>query len=186
MDVERLTILAKFLETVPDDKLNMLSWRNNVAKNDVEVSDEDLIHDCNTTACAMGWACTIPEFKEAGLTYSVHGGCVVFYMKKPNSFTEVQYTAYEAAQKLFKLTDYNTTTYLFSPLRYLSVEDEREELNVDKSEVIERILKLISMNGVQDNQYQDEQSFIDWCTAKNEEKEKMYRASLNKETNHGA
>lgn len=47
----RLAILAKFLLTVPEEKFSLQTWK------------------CGTTACAVGWACTIPEFKEEGLSY---------------------------------------------------------------------------------------------------------------------
>lgn len=186
MNVERLTILAKFLETVQDNKLDMLSWRSNDSEKSYEVFDNDLIHDCNTTACAMGWACTIPEFKEAGLSYSTILGTVVYYQKRPNSFSERQYTAYDAAQKFFDLKDYTTATYLFSPLRYVSIEDNREERPVHKSEVIERINKLISLKGTQENDYEDEQQFITWCISKNEAEGMDYTDLFNKGNYHGA
>lgn len=188
MNIERLTILAKFLETVQDNKLDLYSWRNNTATviNSYDVLDEALIHDCNTTACAMGWACVIPEFKAAGLSYSVPFGSIVYYSKRPNSFSETRYTAYQAVEMFFNLKDYTTATYLFSPLRYLSVEDIRDERNPTKSEVIKRILKLISFSGTQETQYEDEQQFIKWCISENEAEEKRYNDSLKMGIQHGS
>ncbi len=49
MNRERLQVLADFLLTVPVEKFDLATW------------------DCGTTACAVGHACQIPEFKKAGL-----------------------------------------------------------------------------------------------------------------------
>lgn len=47
----RLLVLAEFLETkVPVEKFSLSRWQ------------------CGTTACAVGWAATIPEFKALGLS----------------------------------------------------------------------------------------------------------------------
>ena len=46
---DRLRILADFLPTVPPEHFAMESWW------------------CDTSACAAGWATTIPELKAAGL-----------------------------------------------------------------------------------------------------------------------
>ncbi len=51
MNRHRLEVLSKFLRTLPVKKFDIETWRS----------------DCGTTACAIGWACTIPEFQEAGL-----------------------------------------------------------------------------------------------------------------------
>ncbi len=51
MNRHRLEVLSKFLRTVPVEEFDIETWRS----------------PCGTTACAVGWACTIPEFKEAGL-----------------------------------------------------------------------------------------------------------------------
>ena len=45
MNKERLLKLAEFLDTVPEEKFDFSVWQS-----------------------AVGWACTIPEFKEAGLS----------------------------------------------------------------------------------------------------------------------
>lgn len=188
MNIERLTILAKFLETVQDNKLDLYNWRNNTATGipSSDVLDEALINDCNTTACAMGWACTIPEFKDAGLSYSVPIGSIVYCRKRPNSFSETIYTGYQAAEMFFNFKEYETASYLISPSRYLSVEDIRDERNPTKSEVIKRILKLISFSGTQETQYADEQQFIKWCISENEAEEKRYKDSLKMGIQHGS
>jgi hypothetical protein len=76
MNKERLLKLATFLDTVPGPKFDLTHWRSkpNRYSNPAlayEVSDADLLDpECGTTACAVGWACTIPEFKAAGLSHS--------------------------------------------------------------------------------------------------------------------
>ena len=74
MNTERLRILADFLQTVPVENFNIASWRNKDSS--TYVPDDNLFaHECGTTAYAVGWACTIPEFKAAGLEY---GGMPMF------------------------------------------------------------------------------------------------------------
>jgi hypothetical protein len=53
MNIERLLRLADYLETVNPETFNMRTWGSR--------------NECGTTACAMGHACDIPEFKELGL-----------------------------------------------------------------------------------------------------------------------
>lgn len=53
MNIERLTILADHLDTVPAERFDLGVWHR--------------VTDCGTTACAVGHACAIPEFKAAGL-----------------------------------------------------------------------------------------------------------------------
>ena len=54
VNVERLLRLAAHLETVPAEAFDMGDWA--------------VRHTCGTTCCALGHACTIPEFAAAGLT----------------------------------------------------------------------------------------------------------------------
>lgn len=56
MKAERLLRLAEFLDTIPAERFDLSSW----------VGD-------GTTACAMGWAATMPEFRELGLKIASQG-----------------------------------------------------------------------------------------------------------------
>ncbi len=60
MNKRRLLKLAEFLEKVPRKRFDYASWVG-----DDWGGKQDL--SCGTTACAMGWACTIPSFRKAGL-----------------------------------------------------------------------------------------------------------------------
>jgi len=72
MNKERLLVLANFLDTVPTFKFDLTSWRHHPGA-DHYVQDSDLVDSnltdmtCGTTACAVGWACSIPEFNAQGL-----------------------------------------------------------------------------------------------------------------------
>lgn len=56
MNKERLLKLAEFLDAVPKEQFNLGQW-----------TSDGSVGSCGTTACACGWATTIPEFREAGL-----------------------------------------------------------------------------------------------------------------------
>lgn len=66
MNKERLQTLADFLKTpLPQEKFDIESWRSGL-----NTTDRGLrAVSCNTVACAVGWACAIPEFKALGLKY---------------------------------------------------------------------------------------------------------------------
>lgn len=81
-------------------------------------------NQCSTTACALGWATTIPEFHAAGLR--VVGEQVIAYAEK---------SGYEAAMMFFGL-DRSTARYIFSTVLY---EDFCHEENISPADVADRI-----------------------------------------------
>jgi hypothetical protein len=63
MRQDRLDLLADFLrDEVPEDHFDLGTWRYGC-----ENEKALLLHQCGAVACAVGWACTMPRFKEAGL-----------------------------------------------------------------------------------------------------------------------
>lgn len=68
---DRLLLLADKLETIPDKKFFLRYWRcaeNPFANNSISISDQKLLDpECDTTGCAIGHACAMPEFQELGL-----------------------------------------------------------------------------------------------------------------------
>lgn len=61
--------LAKFLDTVPKSVFDFATWVN------VSAWDGKPGLSCGTTACALGWATTIPQFRRRGLKmYVEHYG----------------------------------------------------------------------------------------------------------------
>lgn len=107
MNTERLLKLAEKLDTVPEDRFDLSSWAD----------DRFMPGDCGTTACAVGWACTIPEFNEAGLrlVYSPSGPFPQFVT------SEVNYQWFTAAEKFFDL-NFGEADYLFSSMCYVGAD----------------------------------------------------------------
>ncbi len=66
MNRERLLRLADFLDTLPPSKFNYGTWADTLTPEGT----------CGTTACALGWAAQMPEFRELGLCLVNSGwGC---------------------------------------------------------------------------------------------------------------
>jgi hypothetical protein len=115
---EKLIYLAEFLEHVPDERFDYLSWVGNEWE-----GKEDL--SCGTSACALGWAITLPEFRNMGLRLRrlPHGmsqtGYVYFEkfgVVEPNvddSFTG-NHTSLSSASEFFNIR-YPEAEYLFAP-----------------------------------------------------------------------
>lgn len=83
MNKERLNKLADFLDTVPEAKFDLETWRVNAQGREAfdESTDNDhlLNLDCGTRGCAVGWACAMPEFQAQGLTWGLRGPTVPNY-----------------------------------------------------------------------------------------------------------
>jgi hypothetical protein len=58
---DRLLLLADFLDQLPPERFDFRHWVGSDWEGDPELS-------CGTTACALGWATTIPEFRKLGLS----------------------------------------------------------------------------------------------------------------------
>jgi hypothetical protein len=86
LKVDRLVTLAKYLAPIKEEKFDIDSWGDHdgpVDKNDLKVmgikklsedegkavcvTADQLDNACGTTACALGHAATIPEFRRKGL-----------------------------------------------------------------------------------------------------------------------
>lgn len=59
--IDRLEKLYAFLGTVKPEKFNLCEWAVAGDNNKADVNA------CGTTACAMGWAGSMPEFRKRGL-----------------------------------------------------------------------------------------------------------------------
>jgi hypothetical protein len=60
MNADRLLKLANFLDNLPPERFRFNAWVGDGWECKPDLS-------CGTTACALGWATTIPEFAAAGL-----------------------------------------------------------------------------------------------------------------------
>lgn len=110
MNRERLLKLADFLETLPPSRFNFSSWFGNGADGRPDIS-------CNSTACALGWATAIPEFRALGL----HGrlvdqGFAAICMGDPEDAVANDFwgVTCDATGKLFDLSEAETEL-LFVP-----------------------------------------------------------------------
>jgi len=108
----RLLALAKFLRGLPAERFDMREWVGKDWKGGADLS-------CGTTACALGWATTMPLFRKLGLrlvhTGSIGGG----YPQVGDGYEsggrwEYARTGYHAAAFLFGIT-YEEAEYLFLP-----------------------------------------------------------------------
>ena len=63
----RLLVLADKLDTLPLGRFNFARWAGNDWKGAPDLS-------CGTSACALGWSTTIPEFRALGLRLYMSNG----------------------------------------------------------------------------------------------------------------
>jgi hypothetical protein len=113
MNKIRLLILAKFLDTVPEHKFDLNSWRTtsvgvSLSFKNGAVSNKQLANmDCGTAGCAVGWACAIPEFQAQGLTWNEKGRSPEF----------LDYWSWIAVEAFFELSA-SQSAQLFEAERY--------------------------------------------------------------------
>lgn len=124
MSRERLERLASLLDTVKPEHFNLTGWYTGRYTATAEFTPDN-IQGCGTTACAVGWACTIPEFRNAGL-----------YMTQRNAPAFEALEGYEAVSRFFEI-DADKTRWLFSPVPY-SIEEYK-----DPAAVATRIRELL-------------------------------------------
>lgn len=122
--VERLRMLYAMLVGVPENKVLLSTWRSRLKESDA-VGDDKLLNGCGTTACAVGWACAYPPFKEMGLSYGYvcsYQGTYQPKLEAKNGAPEVahlyegrtKFDSWEAVQNFFGIS-YNTAYSLFMP-----------------------------------------------------------------------
>jgi len=100
---KRLMKLADFLDTVPRKHFDMNIYVEGIRTGDGEYKIDGLInHECGTSACALGWACTMPEFRKAGLRLS---GSMPIYKN---------WDEQSAAKRFFGITEKEAETLFYS------------------------------------------------------------------------
>lgn len=97
-NLDRLRHVRDLLKIVPDDRFDLNSWK------------------CETTACAVGWACSVKWFTDRGLTltrqpYEMWGEEAPRYFYSP---AYEGYLDFVAVQKFFGLT-WAEAEHLFLP-----------------------------------------------------------------------
>lgn len=117
---DRLLKLADYLETVRDERFSIQHWSQETS--------------CGTTCCAVGHACSIPEFRELGLGLDI---CLDGRAGQLHRFGVPVYQwrrSYDAVSQFFGLSG-AAALFLFSPEAY--------EINPAKEEVISRIREFV-------------------------------------------
>lgn len=118
----RLTKLADFMDALPKKAAKhfaMLTWVNHDGAHEHfergSVLDQDDLMTCGTTACALGWATTIPAFKKAGLGMKWNGSTFsneVFLKEKRAKC----YDVFAIATEFFGI-EHHQALYLFRDIR---------------------------------------------------------------------
>ncbi len=138
--LKRLATLAAFLRTIPKSAFNIGSWvtQPTVAgkslpgryggPNDYDtikagITPKDM-HTCGTTACALGWAATIPSFRRAGLklVYAERGYGDVWFGKTPDDPDDAV-SAFDAGAEFFRIPE-EVSEHFFSPGEYTQDNEE--------------------------------------------------------------
>lgn len=128
MNSERLLRLAAHLDTVPAGVFDMTQWA--------------IKADCGTVACALGHACSVPEFAAAGLRLHWSDGpyesaCVRLAGENPHN-------GYGVASSFFDI-DLQDAHHLFSPGDYLGADgNPRAGDDIHPAEVAQRIREFVT------------------------------------------
>lgn len=92
---KRLLKLADFLETLPRKRFSFESYVG------ADWNGEQDLSSCGTTACALGWAASMPEFRRLGLRLDYAGPSSMM-----NGVTNTEGDSeYDAAEKVFGVDD---------------------------------------------------------------------------------
>lgn len=78
---KRLLDLADLLGRVPPKKFDMTSWARNLPP-DMDPANEE---QCGTSACALGWATTLPWARKLGARLDREAGVVTNLSECPDS-----------------------------------------------------------------------------------------------------
>lgn len=112
---QRLLNVATFLDTVPDNRFNYRGWVGPDWKGMQDLS-------CGTTACALGWAATMPEFQALGvrlLRTASNYGFVGFENDNPNDYF------WNVTKKIFDLS-LEESRFLFLPnVNFVGMENSK-------------------------------------------------------------
>lgn len=100
----RLLKLASFLRELPRNRFNYSRWVDANWQGKADLS-------CGTSACALGWATTMPTFRRLGLRLKQYSGGGYVLMKKGDGET---IGSIPAASEVFGIT-WDQATHLFIP-----------------------------------------------------------------------
>jgi hypothetical protein len=173
----RLVKLAQVLKTVKKENFYLGTWfdgdggiTEEFSKAGIEIdkaiTDKQIL-ECNTTACALGWAASIPAFQRLGLKleFDRHDDVASVSLYDKTTGERITDDSFEAARVFFGLRvdeedtfeDANEPTYLFSPESYYSELEARGvdtnqtyreiDTHITTKDVINHIKKVLTDNG---------------------------------------
>lgn len=153
MNVERLQELKKLLSSIPESHFNLGVWL--VGFVGEGRLTEELLGECGSSGCAVGWACTHKPFIEQGLSYkeSLFGDFYPSYMDHRGMY---------AVMKFFEIEEHIAET-LFHTDQYMHKfkghdEDGEEIWDIKPTDVAVRIQLLLDNPELS---YEDFQKLID-------------------------
>lgn len=142
MNIERLSKMSAFLRALPPQQRDLFSLREWLQVDEAEgyaagstpngelqdLTPPQLMEKalkCGYSACAIGWATMMPEFKAEGFGFEWHHSHFDGYTFRPHFEGEANW---EAVQKFFGIT-YDHATELFSAYEYgLDADDITPEM----------------------------------------------------------
>jgi hypothetical protein len=138
METERLLRLAAFLDDLSPHEFNLDHWVGDMKFADqIEVIAKGHIErGCGTTACALGWAATIPEFREAGFGLAGVEGRHLLPIYKDAKGRE--FSDFQAAMHFFNLSSEVVTDVFYWRGYGVDVAD------VTPAEVASKLRKIVS------------------------------------------
>lgn len=115
MNKERLQALANVLREVPDANFDLETWRYTPGSGENATDVQVLSHNCGTTACAIGWACAMPEFQAQGLRWEGVQPALVGEGSLDTGWDAVKVffgISYHASQRLFNQDGYDIDVHV--------------------------------------------------------------------------
>jgi hypothetical protein len=147
MNTERLELVCKKLEEVTEEQFNYAVWVGHDWK-----GKEDL--SCGTTACALGWAATVPELREAGLCLrrDDYGYGYVDLVSRDTKAALGWRRSLNAAMRVFDLTE-SEADYLFVPsdnydANYSDYDKQGPTSDASAKEVAQHIKDFVERGGM--------------------------------------
>lgn len=126
----------------PDNIMRLESNSGKVTKN--------TIIKCNTTACALGWAATLPENKKVGLKLRYATGAINVSYKGHYSYSAGEHCFGISEQESFWLFDPKTYKYTGTPFNEKCLTQKIRRPDMSRRAVARRIKKVIKTYNYKD------------------------------------
>jgi len=139
--IERLRSLYSMMQGIPDERVELWTWRPYGA---TKLNDDEFVHSCKTVGCAVGWACSFPEFMEQGLYWDRHRGIPMLDGGAGNWDAVMRFFDLTRAQADFLFQEHSASDRAYYS-RALSWDDYTMS---DKRKVLARIRFLLLKQGV--------------------------------------